>query len=303
MVYTNQDMVNFVKVLGPKLAALTPRPKLMMPDVSSWGGAWGYSSAVLGDTAAAPYLDIVAVHQYAGVSPPQTTAKPIWQTEMSSFEGFDPSISNGISVAWWIHEAIVTGKVSAWHYWWLIGINADDEGLIGFNRNTQLTKRLFTVGNFSKFVRPGFVVVGASGAPNGVSVSAYKNPSTGAFVIVAINQGGDAPVTVTLNGLTAGSVTPWVTSASLDLAQQPALTVSGGSFTTTLPYSVTSFASRRMRLHRLRYGLTIQTMIARLAATAAAPGPHSPPDADAIESCLMHERPPINLARSPATNP
>jgi glucuronoarabinoxylan endo-1,4-beta-xylanase len=242
MLYTSQEMVDFIKVLGPKLAALNPRPKLIMPEVAGWYNAWGFSSAVLGDSTAAPYLDILAAHQYGGVSAPQTTARPIWQGEMSSFESFDPSIINGLGVARWIHDAIVTGNASAWHYWWLIGANLDNEGLIGYNRNTTPTKRLYTVGNFSKFVRPGFVRVGSSAAPGAVSLTAYKNPSTGAFVIVAINQGGDVPVTVTLNGLTAGSVTPWVTSASLDLAQQPAVAVSGGSFTTTLPvYSVTSF--------------------------------------------------------------
>jgi O-glycosyl hydrolase len=74
-------------------------------------------------------------------------------------------------------------------------------------------------------------------------VTAYKNPSTGAFVIVAINQNGsDTAMNVTLNGLTAGSVTPWVTSSSLSLGQQTAVAVSGGSFTTTLlASSVTSF--------------------------------------------------------------
>src|SRR5258708_29282647 len=102
MLYTNQEMANFVKVLGPKLAALNPRPKLMMPEVSSWGGAWGFSSAVLGDSTAAPFLDIIAAHQYAGVSAPQTTARPIWETEQSSFEAFDPGILNGIGVARWI---------------------------------------------------------------------------------------------------------------------------------------------------------------------------------------------------------
>ncbi len=137
------------------------------------------------------------------------------------------------------------GNVSAWHYWWLIGLNADDEGLIGYNGNTQITKRLYTMGNFSKFVRPGFMVVGTSGAPGGVSLTAYKNPTTGAFVIVAINQNGSAtPITATLNGLSAGAVTPWVTSSTLDLAQQSALAVSGGSFTATLAASsVTSFVA------------------------------------------------------------
>ena len=243
MLYTNQEMTNFVKVLGPKLAALSPRPKLIMPEVGGWGNAWGFASSILGDSTAAPYLDIIAAHQYGGVSAPQTTTRPIWQTEQSSFEGFDPSIGNALMVAQWMHDAIVTGNASAWHYWWLIGQNGDDEGLIGYNGNTQITKRLYAVGNFSKFVRPGFVVVGVVGGPGGVSLTAYKNSATGAFVIVAINQNGsDVSTNVTLNGLTASSVTPWVTSSSLDLAQQTALTVFGGSFTATLrASSVTSF--------------------------------------------------------------
>jgi glucuronoarabinoxylan endo-1,4-beta-xylanase len=246
MIYTNQELTNFVKVLGPKLAALNPRPKLLAPDVSSWAGAWGYTRAVLEDGAAAQYLDIIAVHQYRDMSAPQNTAKPIWQTEQSSLDPFDPNIFHGLTVARWIHDAIVIGKVSAWHYWWLTGLNADNEGLIGYNRNSRLTKRLYTVGNFSKFVRPGFVVVGVSGAPGGVSVSAYKNPATGAFVIVAINQNAsDTPVTLTLNGLTTDSVTPWVTSNSLNLAQQSAVAIAGDSFTAILTASsVTSFVGR-----------------------------------------------------------
>jgi glucuronoarabinoxylan endo-1,4-beta-xylanase len=243
MNYTSQQMDAFIKVLGPKLAALNPRPKLIMPEVASWGNAWDFTSTILGDSAAAPFVDIVAAHQYGGVSAPQITTPAIWETEQSSFEGFDPSIGNALMVAQWIHDSITIGNVSAWHYWWLMGINADDEGLIGYSHNTQITKRLYAVGNFSKFVRPGFVVVGVTGGPGGVSMTAYKNPSTGAFVIVAINQNGsDVPMTVTLNGLSATSVTPWVTSDSSNLVQQSGVTVAGGNFTATLPASsITSF--------------------------------------------------------------
>jgi glucuronoarabinoxylan endo-1,4-beta-xylanase len=241
MLYTNQAMDNFIQVLGPKLAALTPAPKLIMPEVASWGNAWGFSGTVLGDSVAAPYLSIVAAHQYGGVSAPQTTARPIWETEQSSFEALDPSIANGLMVAQWINDAITIGNVSAWHYWWLIG-QGDDQGILG-SGGTVMTKRYSTIGNFSKFVRPGFMVVGVTGAPSGTSVTAYENQSTRAFVIVAINQNGSTvPLNVSLSGLTASAVTPWVTSSSLNLAQQSALAVSGGSFTATLAASsVTSF--------------------------------------------------------------
>jgi glucuronoarabinoxylan endo-1,4-beta-xylanase len=244
MLYTSQEMVDFIAVLGPKLAALNPRPRLIMPEVAQWANAWDFVGAVLGDSTASPFVDLVAVHQYAGVSGPAVSTLPIWMSEMSGpLQDFDPSIGDGLKVAQWIHDAVVTGMVSTWNYFWLVGQGTDNGGLIGYNGNTQMTKRFFTVGNFSKFVRPGFVMVGVDGGTDGVSVSAYENPSTGTFVIVAINQNPfDTPLNVALNGLTAGSVTPWVTSDSFDLAQQSDLAVSDGGFGATLPASsVTSF--------------------------------------------------------------
>jgi O-glycosyl hydrolase len=45
-----------------------------------------------------------------------------------------------------------------------------------------------------------------------------------------------------LSGFTANTVVPWVTSASLNLAQQPSITVGGSAFVATLPAaSVTTF--------------------------------------------------------------
>jgi glucuronoarabinoxylan endo-1,4-beta-xylanase len=75
-------------------------------------------------------------------------------------------------------------------------------------------------------------------------VSAYKNPNTGEFAIVVVNK--DALTkTFTLDGFTATSVTPWVTSDSLNLAQRPAIAVSDGGFTATLAASsVTTFVGK-----------------------------------------------------------
>jgi glucuronoarabinoxylan endo-1,4-beta-xylanase len=240
--YSSDQMVAFIKVLGPKLAALSPRPKLISPEASYWGALWGYGDAILQDSTASSFTDIIATHDYAYATPTHAPiTKPIWETEVSSFDGPSTDIGNGITVATWIHRAIVTGSVSAWHYWWLIGQNADNEGLI--NPGNVPTKRLYTVGNFSKFVRPGFELVGVTGpVPAGVSVSAYLNPANGAIVIVAINQNaGSTPISLFAPG-THNSATPWVTSATDDLAAKTALPVSSGHFSTSLTgTSVTTF--------------------------------------------------------------
>jgi glucuronoarabinoxylan endo-1,4-beta-xylanase len=245
MLYTSQEMTDFINVLGPKLAALNPQPRLIAPEGASWSNAWDFTSAILGDSAAPPFLNIIAAHQYAGVSAPGTADRPIWQTEMSSLDAFDPSIDNALIVAQEIHDAIVTGNAGAWHYWWLIGKNPDNEGLIGYNRNTQLTKRLYALGNFSKFVRPGFVRVGTGGGPDGMSVSAYQDPATNAFVVVAVNNSGSAvSLGVDVPGSSAATVTPWVTSSSEDLLQYAPIGVSGGRFTMTVaPSTITTFVS------------------------------------------------------------
>jgi hypothetical protein len=93
------------------------------------------------------------------------------------------------------------------------------------------------VGNFSKFVRPGFYRIGASATDNNLQVSAYNDPLTGKFAIVVINPYGSLTTTFALDGFSANSVTPWVTSASLNLEPQPALSVNGSSFSYTLPAS------------------------------------------------------------------
>jgi Flp pilus assembly protein TadG len=68
-------------------------------------------------------------------------------------------------------------------------------------------------------------------------VSAYKDPISSQFAIVAINPGG-LVITQAFNlanfkGLS--TVTPWITSASFSLASQPIATVSGSSFSYELP--------------------------------------------------------------------
>jgi len=93
-------------------------------------------------------------------------------------------------------------------------------------------------------VRPGFVRVAIPPTPQRyVYVTAFAELATGRFVIVAINQGyGDLAQDFTIAGGVATEVTPWVTSASQQLAAQATVPITDGAFTATLPArSVTTF--------------------------------------------------------------
>jgi glucuronoarabinoxylan endo-1,4-beta-xylanase len=263
-VYSGPEMVSFVKVLAPMLAALNPPVKLMVGESANWSHFWGgvsgtgmplgYGSAVLADPVASKTVSILATHDYGlpnpniptRPAPPSGVRQPIWQTEMADLGPEDLDIASGINVAIWVYAAITTGGASAWHYWWLVNINTDGEGLLQSDGDlTNPPKRLYTLGNFSKFVRPGYVRIESTGTlPSTVWVVAFQNPADSTLALVAINSDTSAvPLSVAVSGSPAPSkVTPWVTSADDNLAAQTAISVSRGTFATTLAaQSVTTF--------------------------------------------------------------
>jgi glucuronoarabinoxylan endo-1,4-beta-xylanase len=220
------------------------------------GDGYDYGHFLFKDATAWAAVDIFAVHQYdsqvATAWPsdvPQT--KPVWETEMSGVkwwaeQGPSSDINDGIVVAGWIHDGIVNGPASAWLWWWYQaqGTN-DNEGLV--LQNGTIAKRLYVLGNFSKFIRPNYMRVTVGGTvPANVMLSAYK-AADGTVVVVAINKGTTpATVPITISGGTApASLVPWVTSATDNLAAKTAVAVSGGTFTATLAATtVTTFVGK-----------------------------------------------------------
>jgi glucuronoarabinoxylan endo-1,4-beta-xylanase len=137
----------------------------------------------------------------------------------------------------------VKANANAWHYWWLIDspTNRDNEGLS--MPNGKPTKRLYMMGNFSKFIRPGYYRIDATADPTvGILVSAYKDSALGNFAIVAINSNrSKTTLNFSFDGFTASTVTPWITDPALNLVKRSAVSA-GAGFMYSLPAdSVTTF--------------------------------------------------------------
>src|SRR6185369_11057695 len=116
--------------------------------------------------------------------------------EVSYFSNNDSSITDGISWARRTHDFMANANANAFLYWWLVTEKTDGEGLVQINQSNNtftLNKRLFTLGNYSRFVRPGYVRIGSTASPLGnVFTTAYKDPATGKFAIVVINDNSTA---------------------------------------------------------------------------------------------------------------
>jgi glucuronoarabinoxylan endo-1,4-beta-xylanase len=241
--WTAGEFAAFLPVLADTFARDGVTAQIMLPEESGW--RFDLASNVFADPALLADVGIVAGHNYGGTPAPvpQAQGKGLWETEVSSFEAFDPGITNALRWAKNVHDFMTIAHATAWNYWWLKSSGNDNEGLLG--PNWELTKRLWAVGNYSRFVRPGWVDVGATD-DGGVLVSAFKDPASGQFAVVAVNQGNAVSRTFALNGFTTAAVTPWVTSAGLDLARQDDIATDGSSFTADLPaQSVTTFVGLR----------------------------------------------------------
>jgi glucuronoarabinoxylan endo-1,4-beta-xylanase len=242
--WTARNLHDYVSILRTTLNANgLGSTVIIMPEQTNW--TFDLASATMADPATAAMVGILAAHDYSYVNPPSAPTnygKPVWETEVSTFEGYDPSITSGLRVATMVHNFLTQANVNAWHFWLTMSSDYSFNCQLMDGSGTML-KRGYALGQFSRFVRPGWHRIDVSGSGD-VLVSAYRHPGPGGGVaIVAINPDPSAQsTTFSLSGLSVTTITPWITSDSLSLASQTAVSVSGSVFTYDLPASsITTF--------------------------------------------------------------
>lgn len=257
--WTGQQLRDFTRdFVAPVWAQKQVPAKYIIPETSYWGEDLALPSLqdpdFPGFPSAGKRVDIVAAHGYGRDNPPAPLAvskaagKRIWETETSELGiAEDATITNGLFWAKRIQEFMTGPEVNLFNSWWLATeLENRREGLIDLHTQTQpytytTTKRLFTIGNWSRFVRPGWVRVGATAARS--PITAFRDPASGSFAVVVTNDSSTSRSEVLrLNGFAATSVTPYRTSKTENLAALAPVDASTGSFTATLPpRSVTTF--------------------------------------------------------------
>jgi glucuronoarabinoxylan endo-1,4-beta-xylanase len=250
--YTGATMASWVGgALGPAFAGSSV--KVMAPETQNWCGFPSYLSGLEGSSTAWSAVDIVATHEY-GCSPAaypaiQQAGKEFWETEIydTAHTTADNTMLTGLWVANEMYAALTVANMNAWHYWWFYP-GSNDNGALWDYTSKQPTKRLWVMGNFSRFARPDFYRVDVSGTvPSGVSLIAFQNPADATVAIVAINNNTSSTA---IKLFVAGTqwpaqVVPWVTSNTANLVAQTAIAVQGANFAATLDaQSVTTFVGK-----------------------------------------------------------
>jgi glucuronoarabinoxylan endo-1,4-beta-xylanase len=267
--WSSASLANFVQNdLGPALASAGLSTKVIL------GSAYPFSndhfSVCVDDAACSPFVSIVAGHGYGYPGSPVlyndalSKGKHVWLGETADqSEPFDGTIGSALVMAKNIHSFLASADVSAYNWWELAygnnGGNCDNCSLVDQTFNTY--KRYFAFGNWSKFVRPGWVRVDATANPmTGVYITAFSEQASGKFAIVAINQNS---ASVNLDFALAAfpavtSITPTLTSANANLEDQTNVSISNGAFSYSLP------------------GASVITFHGTAGASSASKGPASP---------------------------
>jgi glucuronoarabinoxylan endo-1,4-beta-xylanase len=251
-VWTGQQIHDFVPYLSAALTASNVgATRIMIPESENWNASSLYTTA-MNDASVAPLVGIIANHNYVAdnsvgdQAPPAalpTYGKALWETEVAKLSGDDSSINDGLYWAGRVHRFLTGPEANAWHYWWLIAYGSGNGGLC--DTNDVPAKRMYALGNFSRFVRPGFFRIGTA-TTGSTWVSSYRELTNRQFAVVAINASTNAVTqTFYLTNAAAGSVVPWITSASSSLTAQPAVSLTNGAFSYLLPReSVVTFAGQ-----------------------------------------------------------
>lgn len=222
-------LVEVVSLLGERMDAAGLRTKLVIPDDLNPAEAHARAAAVLADPRARDHVGALAYHLYArnwheGIEPflelAQAHDLPVWMTEFSTRDyGSWPGVLGWAEA---VHALLTTGGASAVDYMWgFFGNQEQPHTLVsmemkqGRYRSHAPTPAYFVTGQWSRFVRPGYVRVDARSSREQILASAFTGPD-GEVVVVAVNPGGsdERMALAMLTGAFSGPVRAVRTSAT-----------------------------------------------------------------------------------------
>lgn len=185
-------------------------------------------------------LDFYATHDYNDTETYalNTNGKAVFNSEVCDHNVLnDPSITDGLRWGNKIAAALKRGE-PGWMYWWCVNNPGDPYGqaLININSDGTYTtnKRLYVMGQFSRYLRPDSIRFLASSNDGNIVSVAVKSPLDGKASVVLINN-NTADVSTTVNGFITSTVIVRRTSASESLTKLADLNVSAGVVSLSLP--------------------------------------------------------------------
>ncbi len=171
--------------------------------------------------------------------------------EIGGGGGYDRTMKTALYVARMIHHDLVYADARSWQWWRAVGGDYKDGLLFQYrqpgaaNDTIVDSKLLWTLGNYSRFIRPGSVRLDVTGQedPYGLMCSAYRN-ADGSTVVVIINY-ADKEEKIDLAGLESKRWSIYRTSDVEGESLKLVAKTNSGANIAIAPRSVTTLVSTK----------------------------------------------------------
>ena len=253
MRFDGPQITDFLRVLGPTLARAHLRTNIVCCDAAGWTEQETLTNAIEADRAAARWVDVHSGHPYKNpVNRPLVTDRPVWMSEWQPSgntwnESWDDGSGwAGITVAENIHDTLTLAGASAYIYWFGASLGATRAFIQLDGANYHVSKRLWAMAAYSRFIRPGATRTLARSPDPAVKMSAFRNPD-GSKVIEILNT-ATAPgrVNLTLRGSPGAHPITYLTDETHNLSRTDRDSVHGQHLAVELaPRSLTTVVLTR----------------------------------------------------------
>jgi O-glycosyl hydrolase len=244
MRFDHAQAIDFIKVIGPTIAASGLDVNLVCCDSFGYVHQAGYTQAIEADPEAAQWVDVHTGHSYASrARSPLPTNRPAWMSEyaLQSAATFNVAWDNGanndgITLANDIHDTMALAEVNAYVSWFGMSRAGTTAPLQADGENYHIAKRFYATAAYSRFVRPDAFRVPAQTAGDQLKISAYRN-ADGRKVINIINNGTSAtPLELSLAGVPAAThLVSYLTDEQHSLARTGESILTGPELAVDLP--------------------------------------------------------------------
>jgi O-glycosyl hydrolase len=228
------QMAHLYQAVARRLADRAPGILMEGPEGGAWGGTtFDYIDAFKDDPLVMRQLGALAIHSYwsndnhrrefmkkyreAGLT------IPINQSEYCIMRwGRHDDMEGAFKLFDTMHSDLTICNAVSWT-WWLAISNYDyGDGLIYLEKDGTISasKRLWVMGHFSRFIKPGAVRVEATAAQQDLNVTAYRS-ADGKSIISVLGNRGEAAIDVGItNAALATTSQLYVTGEQSNLVRQ-----------------------------------------------------------------------------------
>lgn len=221
---TIKVLSTFVKALEEREALVKAGVEISGPENVSWNADHGViemSNAIMQNKVLKNHLSALDCHSYwsdaaakknfaASFVKKNPDVKLRCSEWCEMVNGKDTTVDSAVNLAIQMHEDLTILDCVSWQYWIAVSCYDYRDGLIYVDLNSHkvtVPKRFYAMGNYSKFIDPGYVRIDASLKTSDFYTSAYKGVNENGedeIVMVFVNNKSEA-VNIDFSGIDASA--------------------------------------------------------------------------------------------------